>query len=173
MRRTLEGTMEGHREHKRSWRRWAVGVALLSAIALVTNADEQVNSKRSGRARVAPTGNPITLGVTTDRPTYTTGETIHITANAAYGDGSPVQQVKKTLIKIKDGAGRRVVRDGLENQGSGTFTFDHTTESDANLGFDPYRTCVGISEARLGLMIVLAIFGTLGIVGLIVLLFNL
>ena len=45
-------------------------------------------------------------------------------------------------------------------------------ESDANLDFDPYRTRVGITEGRLGLLILLAIFGTIGIVGLIVLLVN-
>ena len=28
-------------------------------------------------------------------------------------------------------------------------------ESDANLGFDPYRTRVGISEGRLGLIVLL------------------
>ena len=134
MRRTLEGTMERHREQENRWRRWAVGVVLLSAIALVANADEQVNTRRSGAARVAPSGNPITLVVTMDRQTYTAGETIHITANAEYGDGSPVQQVKKTLVKIKDGAGRKVVRDALSNQGSGTFTYQHTTASDANPG---------------------------------------
>jgi len=134
MRRTMEGTMEGHRERKSQWRRWAVGVVLLSTITLVANADEPVNAKRSGRARVAPTDKPITLVVTTDRPTYSAGETIHITANATYGDGSPIQQVKKTKVQIKDGAGRRVVRDGLENQGSGRFTFSHTTTSDANPG---------------------------------------
>jgi len=43
-------------------------------------------------------------------------------------------------------------------------------ESDANLDFDPYRTRVGISEARLGLMILLGILGTIGIVLLVVLL---
>jgi uncharacterized protein YfaS (alpha-2-macroglobulin family) len=65
-------------------------MVLLSAIALVGTADESVDTKRSGRGRVAPTSNPITLVVTTDRQTYTAGETIHITANASYGDGSPV-----------------------------------------------------------------------------------
>jgi len=134
MRRTLEGTMERNREQTNRWRQWAVGVVLLSAIALVTNADEVVDTRRSGAARAAPKGNPITLVVTTDRQTYTTGETIHITANAEYGDGSPVLQVKKTLVKIKDGAGRRVVRDALNNQGSGTFTYDYTSASDANPG---------------------------------------
>ena len=68
--------MEGHRENKRRWRRWAGGVVLLSAIALAANADEEVNTYRSGRARVAPKGNPITLVVTTDRQTYAAGETI-------------------------------------------------------------------------------------------------
>jgi hypothetical protein len=45
-------------------------------------------------------------------------------------------------------------------------------ESDANLDFDPYRTRVGLTEGKIGLMILLAILGTIGIVGLVVLFLN-
>jgi hypothetical protein len=101
---------------------------------VVANADETETTRRSARTRVAPTANPITLGVTTDRHNYAAGEMMNITASAAYDDGSAVQQVKKAKVQIKDGTGRRVARGALENQGSGTFTYGYTISLGANPG---------------------------------------
>jgi len=126
--------MERQRDRGSQWRRWLVAWLLLATTVLVANADETRGTRRSAGTRVAPADSPITLGVTTDRQSYTAGETISITANAAYGDGSPVLQVKTTTVVIKDGTGRRVARSGLENQGSGAFTFGHVTAPSAAPG---------------------------------------
>ena len=129
--------MKGQRERGSRgsrWRRWIVASVLLSTTVVVANADEPAITRRPVRGRVAPAGNPITLGLATDRQNYTAGETIYVTANAAYSDGSAVHQVKKSSVQIKDGAGRRVAGGALENQGSGTFTYRHTTVQGANPG---------------------------------------
>ncbi len=126
--------MDGQGKQENRWRHWLIAVVLVSATALVANADETSDVKRTGRGRVAPTSNPINLTVTTDRQAYNVGQTIHITANAVYNDGSPVKTTKKTVVEIKDGDRRRVLRGALNNQGSGAFTYSYTTASNATPG---------------------------------------
>jgi uncharacterized protein YfaS (alpha-2-macroglobulin family) len=74
--------------------------------------------------------NPITLRVSTDDQTYARGETILVSVWATYGDGSPILATRRTQIEIKDGDGRRVIREGLANAGDGYFTYSHTIGSD-------------------------------------------
>ena len=110
-------------------------LALVAAAVVVVGTDETGAQTRSVGRRAAPaTANPISLSLSTDQPAYAAGETIHITAIALYGDGSAVEQVNKTQVQIKDGAGRRMARASLESQGSGTFTYAYATNANANLG---------------------------------------
>jgi hypothetical protein len=109
-------------------------LALLAASGLTAHAQEAAESKRSAGARVAPTGGSITLAVSTDRAAYSLGETIRITANAAYGDGSPVLNVRRTEVEVKDGAGQRVVRGALTIQGQGIFSFNYPIGAEARPG---------------------------------------
>jgi len=126
--------MDGHLElRKRQCRSLAVAF-LLSTTAAVAGAGQPGDVPRSARARVSPSRNPITVVVTTDLFAYSLGETIHITANATYADGTPVSRVKRTVVQIKDGNDRRVVRDAMNNQASGTFIYDYATAVDANPG---------------------------------------
>ncbi|MCG6947826.1 MAG: hypothetical protein LJE93_02775 [Acidobacteria bacterium] len=126
--------MEGQREgENRRHRQWVVVGLLAITIGIAHTGKAQVTS-RSARRRVVSGGNPITLAVTTDRPAYSTGDTIHVTAVAQYGDGSAVESVKRTRIEIKDGAGWRVARGSLENQSSGTFTYAYATSTNATVG---------------------------------------
>ena len=126
--------MKGQWDRGNRWYRWVVACVLVSATVVVANADESRSTRRSAGSRVSPARNAITLGVTTDRQSYATGQTMNITASAAYGDGSAVQQVKKARAEIKDGTGRRVARSTLENQGSGTFTLSYAISPGANPG---------------------------------------
>ncbi|MEJ2582934.1 MAG: MG2 domain-containing protein [Acidobacteriota bacterium] len=126
--------MEAQREgEKCRHRQWVVVGLLAITMAVASSLEAQVTSRSAGR-RAPSGGNPIALAVTTDKPTYTAGDTIFVTAIATYGDGSAVAPVRKSKIEIKDSAGRRVARDSLENQGSGTFTYAFATRPDARIG---------------------------------------
>ncbi len=126
--------MREQREHGKQWRRWVAVLALLSAAGLTAHAQETAESRRSAGSRVSPSGASITLAVSTDRATYSPGGTIRVTANAAYGDGSPVLQTRSTEVEIKDVAGRRVARGAMTNQGQGSFSFSHTLGANAAPG---------------------------------------
>ena len=134
------------RDRGSRWWRWIVTGILLPTAVLVANADETKTTRPSARTRVTPSSSPITLGVTTDRPSYSAGQTMNITARATYDDGSPVQQVKKAKVQIKDSAGRRVVRGALENQGPGAFTYAYAILSGANPG--SWEIQVEIEDAK-------------------------
>lgn len=74
---------------------------------------------------------PITVRVTTDKPAYLQGQTVKVTAHAAYSDGKPVISVDTRKVSIKDSAGVEVVKADMTNLGSGNFSYSCTLRSDA------------------------------------------
>ncbi len=76
--------------------------------------------------------NPITLNVSTDKPIYSPGDTMTITVLATYGDGSLVLQTKKTQVEIKNGEGRRLVRDVLADSGPGLYSYAYIIDAETD-----------------------------------------
>mgnify|MGYP001823229947 CR=1 FL=1 len=108
--------------------------ALLSSMAGFADAQQTNGTRRSAARRISPSTDGINLSMTTDLPAYTLGQTIVINADASYSDGSPVQQLKKNVLVIKDGAGRRVFRGAMGDMGNGSFSHSQGTAVDGNAG---------------------------------------